>query len=181
MGLDAAGNAIAVWRQAGTDDTIWTARFDEVLGEWGSATQVPAASGTVGFGPVAAMNDAGVGALAWHESGMVWARVYDPSGGWQPVAGLGSGGMVEGARHGWIGPGAGGVAVWRGRRLVAVSAGERLDQRIESVRGGRRAAGFTGAGGERRRDAVLGWQEADGVAGTSVFARRFAVDTGVDP
>lgn len=30
-------------------------------------------------------------------------------------------------------------------------------------------------------DAVLGWQEADGAAGPSVFARRFAVSMGVDP
>lgn len=40
------------------------------------------------------------------------------------------------------------MAVWRGRGLVAVSAGERLEQRDESARGGLRPAGFTGTVGE---------------------------------
>ncbi len=174
VALDAAGNAIAVWRQEGTDDTIWTARFDEVLGEWESAAQVPAASGTAGFGPVVAMNDAGAGAVAWHESGTVRARVYDLSGGWQPVAGLGPGGMVELSMDG----SGRALAVWQygagvGWSRYLPASGWSSESSLSASAGGLQglpALALSPAG-----EAVLGWQEADGAAGTSVFSRRFAV------
>lgn len=83
MGLDAAGNAWAVWDLH--DDTasdVWAARFTPE-GGWAAAQRVDDAHPGNAWYPHLALDAAGHAVVTWWASGAgLWAKRFDPDAGW---------------------------------------------------------------------------------------------------
>jgi hypothetical protein len=85
IGLDASGNAIAVWRQTdGTAYSAWANRYVAGTG-WGGAELLEASSESVG-GPQIALDSSGNAIATWYQNdGLrtnIWANRYDTATGW---------------------------------------------------------------------------------------------------
>ena len=110
LGVDAAGNAIAVWHQGDGRNNhfdVWSARFSAAGGAW-SAPALVSDGVASAFNPRIAVNAAGVGAVAWSQSQGdgstvssqaqdIWARRVDSAGVFSTATRLDAvGGDVDG-------------------------------------------------------------------------------------
>jgi hypothetical protein len=90
LGVDASGNAIAVWVQNadGTATGIWTSRYRASSGRWGMPTVVEDVDGFA-FMPSFAVNEDGNGVAVWSQTDgtryNIRARRFSPSSNWNPT------------------------------------------------------------------------------------------------
>jgi hypothetical protein len=80
VGMDAAGNAIAVWYQwDGTRDNIWANRYEAGIG-WGSAELIEADNSVDAWYPQVALDAAGNAVAVWFQNDetfdSVWANRF---------------------------------------------------------------------------------------------------------
>ena len=94
VGMDAQGNAVAAWEQAGpaTRISIYGARFSAATGSW-SVPVLLESNETVGSAdasPVLAVAPSGDAVAVWKRSdgvsGHLWANRFTPAGGWGTAA-----------------------------------------------------------------------------------------------
>lgn len=80
VAIDAAGNAVAVWRQHdGTRHNIWANRYDAASG-WGTAEQIETNNVGDAYSPRVALDAAGNAIAVWHQfdgtRNNIWANRY---------------------------------------------------------------------------------------------------------
>jgi hypothetical protein len=86
VGVDAEGNAFAVWEQfAGARSGIWSNRYTPSRG-WGTAERIDAANTADAREPRVAVGPAGSAVSVWRQSGTtgdgIWSNRYTPNAGW---------------------------------------------------------------------------------------------------
>ncbi len=85
VGIDAAGNGIATWRQTqGTEDHVFGAVLDPT-GGWGAPVRLDAPDAQKCGHTDLAMDEQGAALVAWQQEsggGGVWASRFDPRRGW---------------------------------------------------------------------------------------------------
>ena len=89
VAVDAAGNALAVWRQAdGARWNVWANRYTTGVG-WGTAVVIETNNGGTGY-PQIAMDSAGNAMAVWDQwdgaAFSIWANRFTPGGGWGTAA-----------------------------------------------------------------------------------------------
>jgi hypothetical protein len=87
VGVDAAGNAIAVWYQFdGTRFDVWSNRYEVGVG-WGHANRIEANDSSDAVKPTLAVSANGKAVALWFEfdgtSYEPWSSTYTPIGGWK--------------------------------------------------------------------------------------------------
>jgi hypothetical protein len=88
IAMDAAGNALAVWRQTtnGTNDDIWANRYVAGSG-WQSAQLIETDNAGHAYTPQIVMDGAGNALAVWHQSDgtryNIWSNRYVAGSGWQ--------------------------------------------------------------------------------------------------
>ncbi|MCZ6680866.1 MAG: hypothetical protein O7E52_26865 [Candidatus Poribacteria bacterium] len=92
VGIDGIGNALAAWEYQFTDPgELYTARYD-TTGGWGpKALLDTSAIGDRVFLSVVAVNENGIGLLAWTGQKGIYASTFLPGGSWQPPQVIASG------------------------------------------------------------------------------------------
>jgi hypothetical protein len=86
VGVDAKGNAIAVWEQFdGARYGIWSNRYTPTNG-WGTAEPITPNDATDALEPRVAVDPRGDAVSVWRQSGTtgdgIWSNRYTPSAGW---------------------------------------------------------------------------------------------------
>ncbi len=76
VGVDAAGNAVAIWVQSdGASDKVWSNRYRVADGAWGMAERIENVAGDASF-PEVAVSDGGVAVAVWQKLTGAVADVY---------------------------------------------------------------------------------------------------------
>jgi len=95
IGIDASGNAIAVWRQSnGTVYSIWANRYDVTTGLWGMATEIETDNnaGHTAHDPQIGVDASGNAIAVWRQSNgtfvSIWANRYNVTTGLWGTAAL---------------------------------------------------------------------------------------------
>ena len=89
VAIDAAGNAVAVWRQHdGTVFHVWAARYDAASSSWGEAQPLETNDTDDAWYPQIALDAAGNAVAVWHQQDIdgsvvsVWNNRYTAGSGW---------------------------------------------------------------------------------------------------
>jgi hypothetical protein len=90
VAIDAAGNAVVVWRQSdGTRYNIWSNRYTAGSG-WGTAALIETGDAGDAYYPQVAIDAAGNAVAVWHQSdgtrANIWSNRYTAGSGWGTAA-----------------------------------------------------------------------------------------------
>ncbi len=188
VGIDAAGNAIAVWHQlTGARRDVWWNRYTAGAG-WGTAALLETDDAGDAINPAIAVAPSGEAVAVWEQSdgtrSNIWARRFTVAGGWADATLVETDGAGPAVRADvGIDDAGAAIAVWyqsdgtrnniRASRQTATgawSAPDFLESAAATAQFPKIAVGPTGP-------AIAVWHQSDGTA-TSIWANHYTVANG---